>query len=683
MNCVIRPGLNWSIMLVENLLHPGEYMFFLSIITVLMFTLLMASILRLPNKPAHFLFLYLASYAEIAFIAQLAHYFKLLNSQVFFLGLQILLLLAAGWLWVKRGKPSLLGPWVDTGEILRKQKWSTFLTKWPDLSLLIAGVVVSLGIAAVLNYVVPPNNNDSISTHMSRVGYWLQHGSFDPWSTQKNKQLFYPVNAQVQMLWTVLFSGSDHFVGFIQRKALVASMAAVFGISRLLKASRPQAAFAALVLASLPAILLQSTTTQNNLVTSALFVICYYFFFLAVKQKQTSLFVLSGTALGIGLATNLTVLFLLPGFGAAILLTWLFFKQVSFRYLLALAGGSIISFLLIGSTIFFINFKTLHNPLGPESDIGNATQGLENPVDFMLLNSTRLVYQAMDPSGLPERVEHEILLIKAKIARPVFNALAIPIESSFGTAEGHTFSLDSNNPLQEDVAWYGPVGFLILFPAILVGLLWGIWKKDSIAISIFLVASGFLLSDALLRPGWDAYQGRYFMPIAIVAAPLLVVWLVPGWRRWFFGLLLVFLAMTVMYRTTFTNPAKPLRDLGSAYPANPNLPLIWDLDRIGKISIQSGGSEAVCRMVDEMVPDDTVMGIATQLSYYREYCFFGEHFIRELVPVWPAVRVTDTKWLVEEQKVEYLLVAGDDDYPGSLPGGFKETAESGEWTLYH
>jgi hypothetical protein len=657
-------------------------MFFVSILTVFLFTLVLASLFRLPNKPAHVMFLYLAAFGEVAFIAQLAHLFKTLNSQAFFLGLQFLILLVALWLWVVRGKPSLTGPWSDIRELFRKQKWLKYFKNWPDVSLLFLAVLASLGIAAALNYAVPPNNNDSISTHMSRVGYWLQNGSFDPWVTQKNKQLFYPVNAQVQMMWTVLFSGSDHYVGFVQWFALIASMAAVFGITRILKASRTQAAFAALVIATLPAILLQSTTTQNNIVTGSLFAIMFYFFFLATREKRISLFAVSGAALGIGLATNLTMLFLLPGFGLAILLVWLLFKQVSSRNLLVMAGGTIATFLLIGSAVFFINIRLFNNPLGPESDFGQATQGLESPADYMLLNSMRLMYQAADPMGLPRGLEDAGLQIKANLARPLFTVLNIPIESSKGLSEGHIFNLDTSDYLQEDVAWYGPVGFLILFPAMLVGLLWGVKKKDSIAISIFLVGLGFLLSDALLRPGWDAYQGRYFIPVVILATPLLALWLVPGWRRWFFGLSIITLSMIVMFRTTFSNPAKPLREMTNLYPVNPNLPIVWDLDRIGRISIQSYSMDPICRMVEQYVPTDAVMGIATQLSYYREYCFFGEYFNRILVPVWPAERVEETNWLVEEKEVEYLLVVTADSYPVNLSPDFEELAHSGEWALY-
>ncbi|MFC2029086.1 hypothetical protein ACFLTX_04060 [Chloroflexota bacterium] len=88
-------------------------------------------------------------------------------------------------------------------------------------------------------------------------------------------------------------------------------------------------------------------------------------------------------------------------------------------------------------------------------------------------------------------------------------------------------------------------------------------------------------------------------------------------------------------------------------------------------------------MVDQQVPEDVVLGIATKSSYYQEYCFFGEFFNRELVPVWPAERVENTTWLVGEKMVEYLLVETSEGYPAALSPSFNEISQSGDWILYH
>ena len=53
-----------------------------------------------------------------------------------------------------------------------------------------------------------------------------------------------------------------------------------------------------------------------------------------------------------------------------------------------------------------------------------------------------------------------------------------------------------------------------------------------------------------------------------------------------------------------------------------------------------------------------------------------------LIPIWPTERVNDTNWLVNDEKITYLLVAQTDDYPGNLSSGFREISKSGEWILY-
>ncbi len=651
-------------------------------ITVLFFAVFLASLMKLPNKPAYLVFIYLSGYAEIGLIAQVAHFVKQLNNPFFFVGMQVLLGLVVYGVWHKTGKPCLWGPFKDLRLLLTKQNIFKLITRWPDLTLLIIAVTASLVLTAIIIYVVPPNNNDSISTHASRIGFWLQHGSFAPWATPKMAQLIYPVNAQVQMLWTVLFSGSDRYVGFVQWLAQLAAMVSVFGVARLLKASRPQAAVAAFLFAALPSVHLQSTTTQNDLVAGALFGAVFYYFFLAIQENRKTLFGLSGLALGVGLATKQTIFFLLPGLGLSILIVWLIFKQVDFSQLMVFAASTLASFLLIGSVIFFINYREYQNPIGPESTVANSAQGLNNVSDHVVINSTRLIYQMIDTIGLPARFATIGIQLKASILGPLFAALNIPVESPRVVAPGHRFSLTMQHYLQEDEAWFGPIGFLILIPAMMIGLLVGIKRKEPMRITIFLIALGFLICDTLLRPGWDPYQGRYFTPIVIIAAPLLVGWLSPGWRRWVIGTSIMIVSIMVLYKTTFSNPAKPLRDMQHLYPPNPDIHIIWDIDRIDKITLQSGGMNAICRFVEKHIAQDATLALASPQSYYQEYCFFGENFTRRLVPVYPPERVEDRDWLRTENQVDYLLVRETKEYPAFIPEGFYEIGTKSKWVIY-
>ncbi len=645
-------------------------------LTVLAFAWLSASLFRLRSLPAHLTAVYLLAFGEVAFLAQCAHFFNLLNSPAFFLTGQILLLLAVGLAWRLLGRPDWLGPLrpLLAGASLRG------LRRWPDLSLFALLVLAGTLVAAWLVYAVPPNNNDSISTHMSRVGYWLQYGSFHPWPTQKLWQIIYPVNAQVQILWLVLFTRSDRLVGLVQWFSQFAAAVSVFGLARLLKADRAQSAFAALVFLTFPIVNLQSSTTQNDLVTAALFAAAFYLFFYAARQRSTPAALLSGLALGLGIGTKQTVILMLPGFGLGILLAWLGFRQVDFRRLLAFSISTLVSFLLAGSAIFFINFAEYRNPLGPPEKVAESTASFQSPLTFLLVNSSRFLYQAADLGGLPESLVKSGIQLKAAIARPLFDLLGLPLESSAAVAHQHVFQYEMRQYLQEEQAWYGPIGFLVLVPLTLWGLISGIRRRDALRCAVFLAAVGFLVTIVLFKKGWSPTQGRYFMPVAAVSTPLLAFWLRRGWQRGL-GWLLMALALGVMFRATFTNPAKPLRDIRAIYPPNPNIETIYKLDRVQLITLQSGGTAGLCRLVERDVPPDGSLGIATQDEYYQEYCFFGEHFTRHLTAVYPPERVSDSAWL-REQGVEYLLVHEAQGYPAYLDPAFQALDRSGEWLLY-
>ena len=162
-----------------------------------------------------------------------------------------------------------------------------------------------------------------MTTHMVRVGYWLQFGSFLHWASQNILQIIYPINAQSQILWTVLMTGSDHLAGFVQFMGIPIGGISIIGICRLLNYSRPQSVFAGLLWMTLPEIILQSTTTQNDLVVSGLIIACVYFLYDGLISGNSEAFVLSSLALGLALGTKQTTFFILPGLGLICLIIFL------------------------------------------------------------------------------------------------------------------------------------------------------------------------------------------------------------------------------------------------------------------------------------------------------------------------------------------------------------------------
>ncbi|MCK7481594.1 MAG: hypothetical protein M0C28_33750 [Candidatus Moduliflexus flocculans] len=172
----------------------------------------------------------------------------------------------------------------------------------------------------------------------------------------------------------------------------------------------------------------------------------------------------------------------------------------------------------------------------------------------LVYNTPRLLYQSLDTSGLPRPLDGYAHKVKMQVVRAFFQLIGFEeIEGTAYTASGHTFSFTDKNINEESHAWYGPLSFLLILPALVVS---GTAPGLAGSRSLLLLGSGiallvFLPLEIILRPGWDPFQGRYFAPLVALCAPLMAVlvqekgtvvyeWLIGG-------LAMVILAVTLLY----------------------------------------------------------------------------------------------------------------------------------------
>ena len=637
-------------------------------------SLFITAALRPPNKPAFVLSLYLLSYANIVLAGLIANSFLVLNQQWAFISLHFAFSVVSVLVWWRTGRPPLLGPFANWKKELANVRNS--LKTWPDLILLGFGILAAFALATILILVVPPNNNDSLSTYLSRAGYWLQHGSFFPWPTSRVYQISFPVNAQLQFFWTILFWGTDRLAGFVQWTAGLAAIAAVFGLARLLGWNRPQSAFAALIYASFPQTLLQITSTQNDLVTAALFISTIYFLLLGLQSRQRGMLALSGLSLGLGFGTKQTLYFLLPGLGVLVLLAWRKFGLRVWKELLYWGIACIIGFALFAAYINVMNTHTFGNPFGPSDIVERQVGGkdLEQIVNNVRYNVPRLLYQSIDTCGLPRPLDGYAHKVKARVARAFFNAIGFSIEGDQYTGPGYVFSLDEKTLNQEDFAWYGPLSALLLFPAVVYQFIFGIRSREPVRIGLVLNALIFLLIIAFIRPGWEAYQGRYFLPVVTLNAPLMASLFPSKPRAGFLRYAAVGLALMITTVTMLYNPAKPVAGKRATWVD------IWSADRITLQTLQGRPARDMLRLVEEYVPADATLGLYTP-GYVLDYLLFGEHFTRRLIPIYPFERIADAEWL-KAQGIEYVLLQKRGESLPTLAEGLKKIKGSAGWIIY-
>jgi 4-amino-4-deoxy-L-arabinose transferase-like glycosyltransferase len=622
---------------------------------VIVCSLFVTATLKPPNKPAFLLSLYLTGFADIVLTGTIANTLYLINKAWIFIAIHLGLAILAGLIWRKAGRPGVLGPFADWRDELHHADLKNWIKREPALAALSLGTMLAYLLGMLLIVLVPQNNLDSLSTHLSRIGYWLQNGSFFPWPSSRIYQLFYPVNAQLQMFWLVLFMREDVLVAAVQWLATLVAGVGVFGLARWLGYSRRASAFATLIFLCFPLLLLQATTAQNDLVAAALFIPVVYFFVIGVERHDARALALSALSLGLGLGTKQTYYFLLPGLGLLVLLAAIKFGKSIFHDLVRWGVSCLVAVLVFTIYMNVVNYVYFGNPFGPPDNFEKATGDAGAILGRLTYNVPRLLYQALDTSGLPRPIDGYAHKVKALIAGGILDVLHFQIEGSQYTVSPHVFDLSEKNTNEESNAWYGPLSALLLFPALVYEFINGLRKKEYVRIALFLNAAVFLFVEVALRPGWDPYQGRYFLPIATVDAPLMAVWF-DGKRSRLLEWSVTVLTVVIAAVTMLYNPSKPLM---GKYADDIN---VWTKDRIFLQTAQRKKERDMDYLIAKKVPSNATLGLYTP-GYILDYPLFGVNFTRTLIPIYPFDRISDAQWL-EAKGIDYILVQ---DWPGYNP----------------
>lgn len=643
-------------------------LFILSLFLLIPTVLLSVALLRLPRPLDILLAWALAAYASVVLVFQAANLLLRINDSTLILAFQGVLLLASAGIWLRAGRPALF-PFFTLPFDLH-----SLLVDRRNGPLLLLGAVLAgaLALYILLIYVVPPNNNDALSLHLARVLMWKQTGSYFPWDTPKIWQLTFPVDAQLVYLWTILLTGGDHFVAYVPFLAGLVTALLVYLLAREIGFERRWSLLAGLAWLSLPVVQLHLTSVRHDLISAWLFLNAVYLFYCWSQSGNKVNMALSALSLGLVVGTNFSIAAYLPGLAVAagLLLLW---RGLTPRQLLQWGGASLLAFLIFSSPIFISNVVHFGSPMGPDAAemTGGAAAQEVGLGRYLAINVTRWSYQFVDFSGLPQPIVRAGTGAKAAAAEGISRLLSLHWEGDLATMDQHVFSWKTIYPLQEDAAWYGLLGFLLIFPTSIWAFIYGI-RRCSFFLAlpvIFLVTS--LVTATLIRPGWTPYDGRYFLPLSAMSLALLPLWLRGQKLRIFSLAVILLLSLSSILMVVGFNPAKQI--VGGA--------AIWKMNRIDRMTRQSYGTKEMIYLADANLPEKAVVGIASQSNDYQEYGVFGEHFTRTVIPVNPPENVGDAQWL-RDRGIQYLLIQVTKTYPVQIPSSFHYMDSLGDWVVY-
>lgn len=572
--------------------------------------------------PTRLLALYIICYADVVLVLQLAGLFSALNFTVVF-ALQLAATAIAGLIWFLRGRPSLLTPCAGLApKVLLTRSNLLALLRQPLLILVALGVGLAYLVQARMILVSPIDEIDSLLYHLTRVGFWHQYQSLYPWPTPNLRQTTFPMNAELGVLWTVFWWGSDQLAGFVQWTTVPVIAIGIFGLARLLGYPRSQAALVALLWPTLTQVLYQSTTAQNDLVTASFWVAAIYFLFTGLRQQSRGELYLSGAALGLALGAKYTSLMALPALALVIGINFLAHRhEPATRSLLVTSSISgALGFLLFGSYVFMQNWLAFGHPLGAESvyvpsaGMDEAGGSLARRAELLRDNVARYVFQLVDFAPMPAVIHSHLNPVKQVAIDAVFDWIG-STPSNPETIDYDSFNAELSTRRSATASWFGPLtAFLI--PAILYHGARGVRKRDFLRISLALIPIGFLLLHSAAQP-WDSAKGRYYLLPVALSFPLLAS--VLGTMTLLKRLLkafVVLLGLTVMFTML-------LHILAERH-------IRWNHLLLGPRDQPSWTDEFTYRMLTEHVPFTASVGVAraTEDKEYRDYPFFGDRLSR-------------------------------------------------------
>lgn len=392
-------------------------------------------------------------------------------------------------------------------------------------ALLLGIISVVMAALFIVGIKTPPNNLDSLHTHLLRIYYWLQHGSLANWHATGIYQLIYPVNAHLQGLWLFLLGKRETLFFLVSWFSLAVIACVVFEIARTLKFSLTQALFSVMLLLTCAVVLLQVYSFQNDLTVAAMVMVAGWALLNYAREKHLADLVVAMLALALSLGIKQTAFFVLPFFFLAALVL-LLKKQVNTNHLkwLPLVAGFFMVFSFYQYAQNLSSFQSFFGVKEVLTDNDRSPGALATKIRY---NAPRFLIDFINFDGTGNALEERLLNVKARVFSSLFSSSKIDLQSdrylATGFDIGEKFSYSKNRELSEDTSWFGPLFFLLTPISLLIVCL----QKDNArkryaGLALYYFALYFLLI-VFQRPGWDPYQGRYFILGVTPFFPLLGV----------------------------------------------------------------------------------------------------------------------------------------------------------------
>lgn len=537
-------------------------MILLSIIIYFIFSILLYvpgyGRLSIPKFLQFFFLIILSLNTVIYFILNL---FGAINIPLLFLLFQVLSCLLLSVLVIRKKHLTFNDFRINLRGINRELRWFDYT--------LIAVIGLILTAFFVVGITTPPNNLDSLDpTHLTRVFYWLQAGKFSFFISNAFSMLLDPIVIHLQEVWLFSLGGSENLFFLVQWYSCMVAVATIYQISRLLKFSTTKSLVSTLVGLSFPVALLQIYSSQGDLTVAVLVLISISLgisFFLNKRKIDIFTAIL---AFVLALGSKRAALMAVPIFGIFIL--FLIVGTLKHKkWIPWLTGSTGLVVLIIVGYLGHIIYS--HGGwIGGIPLLADTSTPVDQIDAKISYNTPRYLYQLIGFDGLPRVTQNMLIQKKADLFKEIFSSNEINLEDQAflqpGFDQVELFSYTSAPILSEECAWFGPLAFLLLPVALLVSIFSKEKNRRIYAIFCLFLFISFFIMVLLQRPGWDPYQGRYFIVSILPMVPLVSI-LIPNkkWISYLLWLVIVPVSIFLSMNTFLTNNSKPIITAGTLW----------------------------------------------------------------------------------------------------------------------
>ncbi len=487
--------------------------------------------------------------------------FKNIDAPGLFLLVQILLcLLVYLWIWKKRA--------VSLKMLADHMKPIPSGFKWFD-GVLLACITLILAAFFVVGITTPPNNLDSLDpTHLTKVFFWLQDDWINLLGNGLTTLIFDPLGVHFQGVWLYSLGRSENLFFLVQWLSLVVTAATIYRISRLLKFSITNALISSLVGLALPVGILQTYSFQGDLTVASFILMSISFGISYLVGKDKLNIAAAIVAFMLALATKRAGFLAIPVFGLFFVF-WLI-SRIRNKKIVAWLTGLFILVLLAGGLVVGNALFRHGGELGGFDLMADQTTTLDTLGEKVKYNAPRYLFQFFGLDGLPRVTMNSLTQMKADLFKGIFDPINIDLEKEVylqpGYDEPEKFNYSATILVSEESSWFGPFGFTLIPLALILNFFSKEKARRWYAFFTLVLFLSFFALVIIQRPGWDPYQGRYFLVAVLPLVPMISM-LFPTQRtfRLILMILIIPISLFLSFNTFAANNSKPVVTAGTLW----------------------------------------------------------------------------------------------------------------------